>query len=165
MLIVFSGRSGTGKTTIARELARRIGAVYLRIDSFEQAIRESAIAPRSVEDAGYRAAYAAAENNLELGRTVVADSVNPLRVTREAWRAVAARASVKAIDVEVVCSDSNEHRRRVESRTTDIAGLRLPSWAEVVAREYEPWAGQQVIVDTASAGPDECVADLLARIT
>jgi predicted kinase len=165
MLIVFSGRSGTGKTTIARELARRIGAVYLRIDSLEQAIRESAIAPRSVEDAGYRAAYAAAEDNLELGRTVVADSVNPLRVTREAWRAVAARASVKAIDVEVVCSDSNEHRRRVESRTPDIAGLRLPSWAEVVAREYNAWDRQRIVIDTASSGVDESVAMLRALIT
>ncbi len=32
MLIVFSGLPGTGKTTIARELACRIGAIYLRID-------------------------------------------------------------------------------------------------------------------------------------
>ena len=37
MLIVFGGLPGTGKTTVARELARQLGAVHLRIDSIEQA--------------------------------------------------------------------------------------------------------------------------------
>ena len=39
MLIIFSGLPGSGKSTIARALARRLGAVYLRIDTIEQAIR------------------------------------------------------------------------------------------------------------------------------
>ena len=35
MLIVFGGLPGAGKTTIARELARQIGAAYVRIDSID----------------------------------------------------------------------------------------------------------------------------------
>ena len=35
MLTVLSGLPGVGKTTIARELARSLAAVYLRIDSIE----------------------------------------------------------------------------------------------------------------------------------
>jgi len=38
MLTIFGGLPGTGKTTIARELARQTGAIHLRIDSIEQAI-------------------------------------------------------------------------------------------------------------------------------
>ena len=38
MLIAFAGLPGTGKTSIARELARRLHATYLRIDTIEQAI-------------------------------------------------------------------------------------------------------------------------------
>src|SRR6266545_8197599 len=121
MLIVLSGLPGTGKTTIARELAHELAAVYLRIDSIEQSIRD---AGRPVEGEGYRVAYAVAEDNLRLGRIVIADCVNPWPLTRGEWRSVADRADVRAADVEVVCSDTDEHRRRVESRTADIAGYR-----------------------------------------
>jgi len=41
MLIIFGGLPGTGKTTIARELSSQLGAMYVRVDSIEQAIRDS----------------------------------------------------------------------------------------------------------------------------
>ena len=126
MLIILGGLPGVGKTAIAVELARLTGAVHLRIDSIEQAMRAGG--NRVIEDAGYRVAYAVAEDNLRIGRTVIADSVNPLRLTREAWASVAAHVGVKAIEIEVNCSDLNEHRRRVETRTNDIPGLKLPTW-------------------------------------
>src|SRR5688572_6364417 len=94
VLVIFSGLPGVGKTTIAMELARTIGAVHLRIDSIEQALRR---AGSRVEGEGYEVAYAVAEDNLRVGRTVIADCVNPWPLTRRAWRAVADRAGVAAI--------------------------------------------------------------------
>ena len=73
MLIVFAGLPGTGKSSVARELAGKLDAVWLRIDSIEQAIRDSAVPPGSIDDAGYRAAFAVAGDNLRLGRVIVAD--------------------------------------------------------------------------------------------
>ena len=150
MLIIFGSLPGVGKTAIAAELARVIGAVHLRVDSIEQAIRASGVVSRPLDDAGYRVAYAVAEDNLRIGRTVIADSVNPLPLTREAWAGVAKRARVRAVEIEVQCSDVNEHRRRVETRTSDIPGLKLPTWEEVVGREYHPWDREHVVIDTAS---------------
>jgi len=43
LLIVFGGLPGTGKTTIARELTRRLAATYLRIDMIERRLREGAL--------------------------------------------------------------------------------------------------------------------------
>ena len=161
MLIVFSGLSGTGKTTIARELARQIDAVYLRIDSIEQALRGQGAA---VEGEGYAIAHAIAEDNLRLGHVVVADCVNPWPLTRDAWRAVAARAGVPSIDVEIVCSDAAEHRRRVERRQPDIDGHVLPTWAETVARDYHPWDGALLQIDTAHVPAEEAVRRIRATM-
>lgn len=149
MLIIFGGLPGAGKTTIARELACRICAVHLRIDTIEQAIRASGMSIQPFTDAGYRVAYAVAEDNLRIGRTVIADSVNPVQVSREAWIEVANFAGVAAMEIEVKCSDANEHRRRVETRTADIPGLKLPTWQEVVSREYHPWGREHIVIETA----------------
>jgi predicted kinase len=157
-LIVFAGLPGAGKTSIARELARRIGAVYVRIDSIEQALRDGGFGG-SMDDAGYRAAYAIAADNLRLGHTVVADSVNPIQLTRDAWRDVGEGCGATVVEIEVVCSDSAEHRRRVESRAADIEGLTLPTWADVMARHYEPWNRERVVIDTAGRSVEACVQD------
>ena len=161
MLLIFGGLPGTGKTTIATGLAKRIHAFHLRIDSIEQALRNSNVTISGPE--GYVVAYAVAEDNLRLGHTVIADSVNPIEVTRAAWRGVAQRASKPYVEIEVVCSDQAEHRRRVESRTADIPGHRLPTWQEVRDREYEPW-DSDIVIDTAGQDIDASVSALRERL-
>ena len=158
MLYIFGGLPGTGKTVLSRELARQRRAVHLRIDTIEQALRSAGHMLRGPE--GYRVAYEIAADNLRLGQAVVADSVNPLPVTREAWLTVAQRCGVPWVEIELICSDRAEHRRRVESRSSDVPGLRLPSWTEVVEREYAAWDRPHVVVDTAGQTVEESVAVL-----
>lgn len=164
MLIAFAGLPGAGKTTVARLLARRLGAAYLRIDTAEQALRRCGTLPGGVVTEGYAVAYAVAADQLAVGRSVVADSVNPLGVTRDAWRAVADGAGAPLVDVEVVCSDAAEHRRRVETRTVDIAGLVPPTWGQVQARAYDAWDRPRLVVDTAGRDAAACVRELLERL-
>ena len=150
MLIIFAGLPGTGKSTIARATAKRLGATYIRIDTIEQALRESSTIMYNVTTEGYAVAYRLAEDNLRVGGAVIADSVNPLTVTRNAWIAVAERTKVPVVEVEVICSDAEQHRHRIELRTSDIPGLVLPTWHAVQHRDYEPWNRPRVILDTAS---------------
>ena len=150
---------------IARQLAKAQGAAHIRIDSIEQALRESWPAGRPLDDSGYRVGYAVAEDNLRAGMTVIADSVNPLAVTRDAWMEVARRKRVCAIEIEIVCSDANEHQRRVEGRTSDIPGLRVPNWQEVVAREYEPWSRDHLLIDTSNMHISQTVSIILEAIS
>jgi predicted kinase len=163
-LIVFSGLPGAGKSSIAREVAGRTGAVWLRVDSMDQAIFASGTAPKDLRDWTYRAGYAVAEDNLALGLDVVADSVNPWMLTRDAWRAAGERAGAAVTEVEVVCSDAAEHRRRVETRGETVPGLELPDWQAVIGRDYRPWTRERLVVDTAARTVAECVTELIGRL-
>jgi predicted kinase len=154
LLIVFGGLPGTGKTTIARELAGRLSAAYLRIDAIEQSLRGAGVA---VGATGYVIANALAAENLRIGGTVVADCVNPVLASREGWRATARQSAAGLIEIETICSDAALHRQRVESRSADIDGLVLPNWREVADRTYDPWERPHLILDTAHDPIDHLV--------
>ncbi len=160
ILIIFSGLPGVGKTTIARKLASEIGGVHVRIDSIEDTIRDSGALAGPMTDVGYRVAYAIAEDNLRVGRTVIADSVNPLTLTRRSWVDVARRAHAQAFEVEIRCSNGKEHRSRVETRIRDFPGSWQVKWDEVLSREYEPWDHAHIVIDTANRDAANSVFEL-----
>jgi predicted kinase len=65
----------------------------------------SAALKTDIGPADYVVAYRLVEDNLRIGRVVVADSVNSLQVPRDAWLSVAEQASTKVAEVEFICSD------------------------------------------------------------
>jgi predicted kinase len=137
MLIVFAGQPGTGKTTISRALATRVRGTHLRIDTIEDALRS---AGREVGAAGYGIAQALAEDMLRLGQVVIADCVNPVAASRVGWRAVAQRAHVPIVEIEVV-------RAGVASRA-----------------DYEPWDRPPVVIDTTGRTIDQSVTEAVGAL-
>jgi predicted kinase len=164
MLIVFGGLPGTGKTTLARLLARELNAVYVRVDTLEQALVRAFPAGTEIGAAGYTVAHAVTTENLITGMTVVVDAVNALEFVRQIWRDLAGEASAALFEVECVCTDAAIHQRRVEEREADIPGHVQPTWQEVEAREYEPWLEPHQQIDTAYNSPQAALALLLAQL-
>jgi predicted kinase len=152
ILYIFSGLPGIGKTTLSQMVAQQIKAVYLRIDTIEQALRDLC----SVE---------VQSDNLRLGISVVADSCNPVELTRQEWEQVALNAGADYLNIEIICSDAREHRQRVETRIATVLGLRLPTWKEVENREYQEWTADRIIIDTANKSETECLNDLLSELS
>ena len=163
ILYIFSGLPGSGKSTLSQMIARQLSAFYLRIDTIEQALRE--LCSIDVQGEGYGLAYRIAAENLCVGMSVVADSCNPIELTRREWEQVARDARADYVNIEVICSDSSERRLRAETRDAEVSGLKLPTWNEIENREYHDWTVERVIVDTAGRSKMECASDLLTKLS
>jgi predicted kinase len=164
MLVVIGGLPATGKSTIATALAGRTGTPYLRVDRIEQAIVAWSPLSHPLGPVGYAVAYELAQEQLQLGMDVIVECVNPVAVTRDGWLDMAATAGAVPIEVEVICSDEAEHRRRVETRTSDVDGLTKPTWSAVLKREYEPWNRERLVIDTATTSPESAVDMIAAQM-
>ena len=161
-LFIFSGLPASGKSTLAKLIAKEYHAVYLRIDTIEQALKD--LCDIDVQGEGYELSYRIAEDNLKMENHVVADSCNPIALTRQAWEEIAKKNDFLFINIEIICSDKNEHRKRVETRNCEIKGLKLPTWQEIENREYHPWENERIVVDTANKSVDESRKELKEKI-
>ncbi|WP_454634201.1 AAA family ATPase [Bradyrhizobium cenepequi] len=152
---------------MAQHLANQINAVYLRVDSIEQAVRSSGIVDPGADigPAGYMVIYRVAADNLRLGQSVIADSVNPIEITRRAYREVAEQMGIRFLEIECICSNAKAHQHRVETRHSTVEGLTLPVWEQVARREYEAWERPHLQLDTARPSVDQSVAKIMAAIS
>ena len=165
MLIIMAGLPGTGKSTLSYLLARHLRAAHIRIDTIESTLKNLNM---KVGHAGYGIAFGLVRDNLEVGQTVIADSVNPVDETRRLWREVAEGASVPFREVEIVCSDVDEHRERVVARRAaylatsegKASNWQPPAWKTVVERYVDTWTTEHVVLDTAGQSVDTSFRDL-----
>ena len=163
ILFILSGLPASGKSTLSKLIAQEYNAFYLRIDTIEQGLRD--LCNFDVQGEGYRLSYKIAADNLQLGNNVVADSCNPITLTRKEWENVATQNNSRFVNIEVICSDKEEHRKRVETRKKDIQELKLPTWEDVKNREYHSWESEKITVDTANKSVEDCFEELKRKIT
>jgi predicted kinase len=154
MLIAMAGLPGSGKSTVAEELGRRLPAPVLSVDPVEAALWQAGI-DRSQPTglAAYYVVEAMAANVLDLGQTVVVDAVNDAPEARRQWRGAAERQGVPLAWIEVVCSDPGLHRSRLEGRRRDLPGFPEPAWDSLAARRagLGSWSEERLVLDSAEA--------------
>ena len=166
LLISFSGLPGAGKTTLARRLAQQMRGIHVEIDQIEGAIRRNL--KESLEESDrYRAAYGVAkaqvESFLRSGHTIIVDGLNSIPATRDLWVKAATAADADLIEVEVICSDHAAHRRRLVERR-DPHRIGTPR-SFAIAKTYQPWDRERVVIDTATMSVEEAVARIREAIT
>jgi predicted kinase len=162
ILYIFSRLPGSGKTTLAKNLSKTLKAVYIRIDTIEQGIRD--LCNFNVQGEGYRLAYKIIADNLIIGNNVVVDSCNPIKFTRNEYENIAIENNCKYKNIEIICSNKMEHKIRIDTRENDIKNLKLPTWEEVEKRDYEEWDKEHIIIDTANRNIEDCINELNNKI-
>jgi predicted kinase len=135
-LIVMSGLPGSGKSTIAERLAERLRLPLLSVDPIESAILRSGI-PRSFATglAAYLVAEELAGEQLKLGNSVVIDAVNAEEEGKDVWRGLASKYGLALTVLQVIVSDREQHKRRIELRERGLFGFSEVTWDQVEARE------------------------------
>lgn len=145
------GLPGAGKSALADGLGQRHGWPVLSVDPVEAALFQSGIeASQPTGLAAYIVVETLAERLLSLGQTVIVDAVNDASEARQQWLALAIRASVSLEFVEVICSDRELHRSRLESRQRGLRAFPEPSWASLEPRRTAlgAWNGERITVDS-----------------
>ncbi len=99
-----------------------------------------------------------------LGNIMIADSVNPIAITRQPWREVATDNAVPYLEIEFIYSDQTQYRHRVENREADISWHILPDWQKVITHEYEIRISASLTIDTSVQTAEEAVDKIIEHI-
>ena len=166
-LVLVSGSTGTGKSTIADAVAAELGAATASFDWLMSALRvfpdvwaEVELPVEKQRAVGWSLLSRVAEQQLRRGSSVVLDLVAREDPRRE-WERLAVQYGAAFSVVECVCSDPALLRKRVEGRNRSIPGWYELTWDHVERSRaaYVPLAEPKLVID--SVAP---VSENLARV-
>jgi predicted kinase len=155
-LVVFAGLPGTGKSSLARVVARELSAVYFDKDTIKDAAvnlaRDMKI-ERGNELAGalsYDLLIPLARDNLTLGLSVVLDSPAGYRAFQDKVDGLARDTKADLRVIECICTDETSLRQRLERRE-DMPDYRTRDWEgyQQARARLEKVTGPRLVVDTA----------------
>lgn len=144
-----AGLPGTGKSTIAETVGNRLGTTVVSVDPLESAILSAGIdSDQPTGLAAYLVTETIANFVLASQGGVIVDAVNAVAPAREQWVRLAEHRGVPIRFIEVVCSDAEIHRERLEKRGRHLAHIAEPSWhaVEQSVDEWEDWTGPSAAV-------------------
>lgn len=148
MLIAMAGLPGTGKSTIGQVVASRLGIPVISVDPIETAILQAGIdSDQPTGLAAYLVAETLTERVLMAGSGAMVDAVNAVAPAREQWVTLAARVKEPIKFIEVICSDPDLHRSRIEQWQRSMPHHQL-SWNAVEQSfdDYAEWTGASAAV-------------------
>jgi predicted kinase len=158
-LVLFSGLPGTGKTALARRVARHLHIPLLAKDRIQSVLRVRGLADRTTPD-GYHLMFDLADEQLSLGVSVVLDAVFPMEGFRSAACDIARRNNADFCPIYCYCSDQSVWRERMKGREQYVPNWTPVGWEAVERLQamYESWDSETTLfVDSLNDFEDNLV--------
>lgn len=148
-LILFAGMPGSGKTTLARMVARELRLPIFSKDRMQRVLRDHHLTAENTGD-GYYIILDLADEQLNLGVSVILDATFPLDHFRTVANEIALRHSAHFCAIYCYNSDDDVWRKRMEKRVQYVPGWRPVGWEDVLRMRtyYQPWGDNALALDS-----------------
>ena len=153
-LIICSGLPGTGKTTVAEIIGRKLSIPVFAKDWVEATLLRCGLLPESEKSLSsgyiaYELLTILTQRQFQLGQSAILDCVTSTNTLRKRWCQLADDYHAVTYIIECICSDKCVHRVRLGQRERGIPGWHELDWSEVerVNSYYEPWYEKRLILD------------------
>lgn len=134
-LVVMKGHPATGKSTLARALARRFGWPLIDKDD----VKDHTLGLPGGNELAYRILWQVVATQLALGLNVIVDSPLAYPVGYATAQALATNVDARLLVVETRL-DEAEWRRRLDARSPDESTHKIRGWA-AMQRQLQQYAG------------------------
>lgn len=163
-LVILTGASGSGKTTIARAIAERFDVDVFFFDQIGVPSAEQMIAEFGSGENWQRAKTLEWMGKLaqatKMGRKVVFEGQTRLAFLAEGAAAV---GGMSYLPLLVDCDDATRSKRlRIERGQPELANEDMMNWAGYLRGEARDYGGE--VMDTSALSLDESVAYVMARL-
>ena len=145
MLFVFCGLPGTGKTTVAKIIAKKLDASVISTDYIRKKMFENPTYRNWEKSLIYKMMYLLAEH-LSKTETCILDAVFTKEQHRNIAKEIARRNKVPIHFVEFVC-DGDVIFKRISGKRKGFSDADYQIY-EKLKKEFEPMKFNHIIVDT-----------------
>lgn len=161
MIIVVCGLPGTGKTTIAKALSQRIGAILLRTDVIRKELLAENTYTEKERDSVYERMLVTADEKLQNGEGCVLDGTFYKKSLRDKARRIAEKNKSDFLIVECMLHEDLV-KKRITSRKNDASEADFGVYQKA-KKNFEPIREKHIIIDT-SKDTKECVNKIMKEL-
>jgi len=144
MLVIVCGQIASGKTTIAKYISNKINGTILRTDILRKKLYPNPKYTKDENQQVYNSLFDEVEKMLK-SKNVILDATFYQEKNRERAKQIASKLNIDFKIVEVVCSNEEIIKRRIENRKDNVSKTNYKEYLKIKSI-FEPIKEKHIII-------------------